>query len=171
MTEAGVLGLLLPGAIRLDRLSRLVAIEAPADALRRLGALMATGADPAADRLRLSNAEARRLAEMCPPLTLPPDADPPARRRTLYAYEADRVRDGAWLALADTGDARYRAWIEAADRWSRPRLPVGGDDARRLGFAEGPGIGRALGAVEDAWIASDFTLDREACLRLLAAVA
>jgi len=171
MIEAEVLANVLPQAKRLDRFSRLVAIEPAADPLRRLGALLDGGADDAALRLRVSNAEARRLVEMCPPLALPTDADEKARRRMLYAYEASRVRDGAWLALADTGDQRYRAWIEEADAWQRPKMPVGGEDAQRLGVPKGPMLGQALRQVEDAWIASDFTLDRAGCLRILESAA
>lgn len=171
MLEANVLAVILPQATRLDHLSRLVAIETAADPLRRLGALLSGGADDAAMRLRLSNADARRLVEMCPPIALPADDDARARRRILYAYESSRVRDGAWLALAETGDPRYRDWIEAADAWRRPKLPVGGEDAQRLGVPKGPPLGQALRQVEDAWIASDFTLDRDACLKRLAQAA
>ena len=171
MAEAGVLEVLLPGATRPDRLARLAALEPRPDPLRRLGALLSQGADQAASRLRLSNAEARRLIEMCSALTLAVDADRRARRRTLYTYEAPRVRDGAWLALSETGDARFKVWIDDADTWQRPKLPVGGEDAQRLGIAPGPQLGEILRKVEDAWIASDFTLDREACLALLARAA
>lgn len=171
MIDTQVLANVLPQATHLDRLAALVPIEAASDPLRRLGALLTHGADQAGMRLRLSNAETRRLVEMCPPLALPADADAKARRRTLYAYEASRIRDGAWLALAETGDPRYRAWIEAADVWRRPKLPVGGDDAHRVGVPKGPALGQALRQVEDAWIASDFTLDRDASLRLLAEIA
>ncbi|MSP48328.1 MAG: CCA tRNA nucleotidyltransferase [Alphaproteobacteria bacterium] len=167
MAEAGVLEVVLPDATQIDRLARLAAREPEADALRRLGALLDRGADETATRLRLSNAETRRLLEMCPPLALAPSADEGARRRALYAYEAVRVRDGAWLALAETGDDRFTAWIEASKTWRRPKLPVGGEDAQRFGIAKGPSLGEALRRVEDAWIASGFTLDREACLALL----
>jgi poly(A) polymerase len=171
MSEAGVLGVVLPTARRLEHLARLVEIEPQPDPLRRLGSLLDRGADDVARRLRLSNAEARRLAEMSPPLTLAPDADARTRRSTLYAYEARRVGDAAWLALADSGDKRFKAWIDDADTWQRPRLPIGGEDAQRLGIPQGPALGEALRHVEDAWIASDFTLDRSACLDLLAGFA
>jgi poly(A) polymerase len=171
MIETGVRDVVLPEATRPDRLARLTAIETPPDPLRRLGALIEHGGDEVALRLRLSNAEARRLIEMCPPLSLPADADEPTQRRLLYAHEAQRVRDAAWLRLAETGDERYRLWIDSSERWRRPRLPVGGEDARRLGLPSGPRIGAALRQVEDAWIASDFALDRDACLKLLAAAA
>jgi poly(A) polymerase len=121
-----------------------------------------------AARLRLSNADTRRLLEMCPPVALAPDADERERRRMLYTYEATRITDGAWLALAEAGDDRFRAWIADAERWQRPKLPVDGDDAKRLGISPGPGLGDALRRAEDAWIASGFTLDREALLILLA---
>jgi poly(A) polymerase len=168
MAETGVRDVALPEASRVDRLARLVAIEPEPDPLRRLGALIEQAGDQVALRLRLSNAEARRLTEMCPPLALPVDADAAVRRRLLYAHEATRIRDAAWLALAETGDERWRAWIAAADAWSRPKLPVGGEDARQIGIPPGPRIGAALRQVEDAWIAADFGLDRDACLKLLA---
>ena len=168
MKEAGVLEIVVPGATEIDRLARLVALERSPDPLRRLGALFSQSADHAAARLRLSNAEARRLLEMCPPLALAPDASERERRRLLYAHEMTRISDSAWLALAQTGDERFRAWIASAEGWQRPKLPIGGEDAQRLGVAPGPGLGEALRRVEDAWIASDFALDREACLALLA---
>ncbi len=168
MAEVGVLAIVLPSATRLDRLGRLAALESTPDPLRRLGALLAHGSDLAAARLRLSNAETRRLIEMCPPLTLAPDADARSRRRLLYAHEVARVRDSAWLALAESGDDRFRTWIEDTGFWQRPKLPVSGEDAQRLGLVAGPPLGAALRRVEDEWIASDFALDRDACLKLLA---
>jgi len=168
MSEAGVLDVVLSGATRIDRLARLVALEPKPDPLRRLGALLAENADEATRRLRLSNADARRLLEMCPPLALAPDANTRERRGLLYAHEATRVSDSAWIALAETGDERFRAWIADAERWQRPKLPISGEDAQRRGIAPGPALGEALRRVEDAWIASDFALDREACLALLA---
>ena len=171
MAEAGVLAIVLPPATRLDRLGRLAALESTPDPLRRLGAMLTHGSDETAARLRLSNAETRRLIEMCPPLTLAPDADARSRRRMLYAHEVVRVRDSAWLALAESGDDRYRSWIEDAGSWQRPKLPVVGEDALRLGLAAGPHLGAALRRVEDAWIATDFALDRDACLKLLAGAA
>src|SRR5690606_37563724 len=144
------------------RLDALIAAGEEGDPVLRLSALIEDGT--AAQRLRLSNAEARRLTELSPPLALAADADPRARRRTLYAHEAQRVRDSAWLALAETGDARYRDWIADADAWTRPRLPVAGADAQAAGIAAGPALGAALRRVEDAWIEADFALDRAACL-------
>jgi len=165
MAEVGLLAVILPEAIHADRLEALVAAGEPGDPVLRLAALIEDGT--AAQRLRLSNAEARRLTELSPPLTLAATADTRTHRRMLYAHEMQRVRDSAWLALAETGDPRYRGWIAAADAWTRPRLPVTGADARAAGIAPGPAMGAALRRVEDAWIDSDFSLDRAACLALL----
>lgn len=168
MIEAGILPVLLSGAINPDRLSKLISINTTPDPLLRLGSLLDRDCNEAAQRLRLSNAETRRLNGMCPRLSLAADAPAPARRRVLYTYDAERVCDAAWLSLADTGDARFRDWIKDADTWQRPTLPVGGEDAQDLGIPAGPALGAALRRIEDAWVASDFKLGREACLKLLA---
>src|ERR1700761_4999582 len=70
MAATGILSELLPGALQLPRLERLVEIDADnffaRDALLRLAALLPDGeeaAHAAADRLKLSNAERTRLAQ------------------------------------------------------------------------------------------------------------
>lgn len=57
-------------------------------------------------------------------------------------------------------------WPEAA-YWAPPRLPVSGEDLKARGLGAGPAMGKALRQLEEAWIASDFTLDRAALLALL----
>jgi poly(A) polymerase len=52
--------------------------------------------------------------------------------------------------------------------WQRttvaPRFPLRGGDLVALGVPPGPRVGAVLAAVEDWWIAGDFTADRDACL-------
>src|SRR5260370_9712050 len=74
MAEDGVLAALLPEARRLDRLAALVPLEPAPDALRRLGALLASavGAAGGAGRLRPSHQQRARLprvaaASLCGP--------------------------------------------------------------------------------------------------------
>ena len=71
MAASGILGELLPGALMIARLEKLVAIDAEAfftpDPMLRLAALLpsdAVAADAAAKKLRLSNADVQRLIDI-----------------------------------------------------------------------------------------------------------
>ena len=90
-----------------------------------------------------------------------------ALSEVLYRHGAEAVRDRAMIDAAMGADpAGLRPVLAAAAEWTRPVLPVGGNDALAAGFT-GPDIGAALEAVEADWIASDFTLTREQLLRRL----
>jgi tRNA nucleotidyltransferase/poly(A) polymerase len=54
--------------------------------------------------------------------------------------------------------------LKLADSWQRPEFPLRGRDLKRFGLVPGPEMGRTLDRLEEAWIASDFTLDRAALL-------
>ena len=174
MAEDSVLTAVLPEATRIDRLDRLIAIEPAPDALRRLAALVAAGADAMAamaERLRLSNAERDRLVGLAPPWPIDPTADDRGRRLTLYRLGADRVVDLAMLVLADGGPAAAGEFLELAANWQPPAFPLAGRDVLALGIAPGPQIGRLLAAVRQWWEAGDFTADRGACLARLREIA
>jgi poly(A) polymerase len=92
--------------------------------------------------------------------------DPVAQRLALHRLGRAAFADLVRLALA-AGEvdaaAADRALALAAD-WQAPAFPVGGADLLALGVAPGPGLGRILAELRAAWEASDFTLDRAACL-------
>lgn len=148
MAEHGIFRPVLPeiDSAGVARLAAVGAREAAAgiapDAIRRLAALL----DPAAAeavgaRLKLSNADRKRLVQA----------------------SGGAGDDGA-LALG------YRAGIEGAiDRlllagadptpltgWTRPVLPIGGGALVARGLARGPDVARVLRRVEDRWIAEGF---------------
>ncbi len=181
MTEAGVIGVILPEATMLDRLDRLVRLEGEAagrwptlvtpDAVRRLAAVLAAdkeSAEDVADRLRLSNAAGAKLKLLAEPRTALPDWDATvANRRTLFRLGRPAYIDLALMALADSesetnGD--YAAAFDLAAGWTPPRFPLSGRDVRSLGVPAGPKIGRLLEEVERWWADEDFRPDREACL-------
>ncbi len=186
MDEAGVLAHVLPEAAGLDALAALCAVEAPAaDALRRLALLLRRGqggAESVAKRLRMSNAEARRLAAMVEPtVAVAAGADVRDQRRALYRLGAATVIDLAYLAwaeaLADAPDGRdalaaaHEALLATARAWEDPKLPVRGADAIALGVEHGPAVGRLLAQVEDWWQAGDYRAGREATLKKLGELA
>ncbi|MEX2409490.1 MAG: CCA tRNA nucleotidyltransferase, partial [Rhodovibrionaceae bacterium] len=142
-----------------------------ADSLRRLGALVETDLDrvaPLASRLRLSNAERRRLRAMAAPLpVLEPDLDETGRAQRLYRL-APPVGDAVAVAAADAVAAghppeRLAPWLESARTWQPPVFPLDGQDLLEQGVESGPEIGRLLAAVEDWWVEEGFAPDAEAC--------
>jgi tRNA nucleotidyltransferase/poly(A) polymerase len=182
MADTGVFGILTGGVPRLARLARLVAIEAargaPADALRRLGALalfVAEDAERLQDCLRLSGTETRRLAAMAeqwPQLSAGvAEADAKA---ALYRLGPVAFADRALLAWADAGaaadDPAWSAVVDLPGRWTAPRFPIGGRDLIGRGL-HGPAVGAALMRLEDAWIAAGFPMDDNWRTAAIAAVA
>ena len=176
MQGAGILTLVFPEAEDLVRLGRLMAAEtamglAP-DSLLRIAALMP--ADPAraevfASRLKLANDIRRRLAELAhDEPDLAPGISAPTIRAFCYRNGFSLFRDRVLLRWARSRDAAFTpAWpalIAVVERWTVPRFPLTGADLVALGIPEGPKLGRLLAEREEAWIASDFKLDRAALL-------
>lgn len=179
MQQEGVMDHFLAQASAVERLDRMVAIEATlglCDSLRRLAALLPVDADTArhlAQGLRLSNRERDRLVRMAaPPVRLSPGLDARARRRVLYLAGAEDWTDLvliAWAATDDPADdPSWRTLLAATRGWKRPQLPVSGSDVKRLGVEEGEAVGELLRAAEDWWIEGDFRADRAECLDWLA---
>lgn len=177
MIETGVLAHVLPEFTEVARLRFLVVIEddlGDRDALRRMAALIATGAvDRACDvarRLRLSNADSERLAAMVgPPVRVTPDLDARERRQALRRLGAPLFRDLVLLDWAETaGDATgHRELLAEAAAWTPVVLPVRGQDVLDLGIPPGPEVGRLLTAVEQWWEANDYRPGRAECLERL----
>ena len=173
--DYGLLTDLLGSAPRMVRFTRLVAAEealglAPDPALRlaALAVFVAEDAERLAERLRLSNAEQVVLllgASDHERRELPDEA---AARRSLYRLGPCKFEAHVLLASADEGvppdDKRWRQALRLADRWQAPEFPLRGTDITALGDVKGPEIGEMLRRLEAEWIASDFTLDREALL-------
>jgi poly(A) polymerase len=175
MEDAGVLGAALPGAST-ALLPGLVAAETDAglapDPMRRLMALIPRRLREAGDlcaRLKVSNEESLRLAAWADP-AVPHvlGAGEAAVAEAFYRFGAPAVLDRAVIEAASGAGGDLAALAASAAAWSRPKFPVGGSDALAAGLA-GPDIGKALGALEEAWIASGFTLARAALVARLKA--
>ncbi|GLK78509.1 CCA tRNA nucleotidyltransferase [Methylopila turkensis] len=179
MAEAGLLGLVLGGVARLVRFERLAALDAGGDALLRLAALglfVAEDAERLQERLRLSKAEARRLAaigDARPPLA--PAMGEAAARVALYRLGAPAFRDRATLARAEAGagegDAGWAELLALPERWPPPAPPFAAKDFLARGVSAGPALGQALKAAEEAWIAAGFPAGADEVSALLDAVA
>ncbi|WP_340115712.1 CCA tRNA nucleotidyltransferase [Pelagibius sp. 7325] len=198
MLAGDILAAILPEIEGTAVLRRLLALDLPErdDPVLRLAALLRPGDDIAgavAQRLRLSNAEAAELELLGDPAATLGEAaaalgrglDDPAVRHALatalYRAGAARVRVALVIAFirlvaaapADEPAARagLKAALAAADAWQPRRFPLAGADVLALGYPSGPEVGALLRAVEDWWIAEDFSPDRDACRARLAAEA
>jgi len=177
MSEAGLLGAVLGGVVRLGHVQRLIAIEAQnglaPDALRRLAALALMVEEDAkrlAQRLRLANAEAARLTAMA---ALRPELAETTRalalQTALYRLGGECYRDRVLLAWArgegDTADETWRGHLALPERWPPPAFPLKGQDLLAAGMEKGPAMGQLLRKLEDRWIASGFALSRDDLLQ------
>jgi poly(A) polymerase len=178
MQGSGVLSVVTGHAFELARLTPLLAQEAtlgqPPHPLVRLALLLRGAgqgealAEAIARRWKLSTKEARLLqALVTQPLPAPLDA--PAVRRLAYLHGPEWAGPLLQVAAAEQGmppPTLAALWQETAG-WVPPRLPVSGEDLKARGLGAGPALGKALRALEERWIASDFTLTRDALLATL----
>jgi poly(A) polymerase len=173
MAENGLLGAVLGGVPLLASFENTAKVEAAmgaeADAVRRLGALgviVKEDGERLALRLRLSNAEAERLAALDFWWRVSPASGNQAAHALLYQLGPQSFLDRVLLAWSrsDAG-AADKAWRELASlpqHWTAPVFPLKAADFIRRGIAPGPALGAALRAAELAWIAADFPDDRDA---------
>jgi poly(A) polymerase len=190
MRQASVLSRVLPETEKwgLDLIHPLFRAEAdlgwPADPLLRLEALVPPEPDRVkalAERLRLSGAEAKRLSAWAAQPAIVAKAAESSVARMIYEGERQAVVDRLRLSLAvarGKPPSDEKAMVEAggfsrllafAEKWKKPEFPVKGRDLTAAGFAPGPNLGQALKLLEAEWIASGFTLDRDALLARAAA--
>ncbi|PZU09664.1 CCA tRNA nucleotidyltransferase [Sphingomonas sp.] len=129
-----------------DRLAALVHREGKdGDPVRRLAALLPGDigvADKIGARLKLSNAQRKRLMSAAEPAA----GDPKA---LAYRIGITGARDR--LLLAGDMDG-----LSAIEGWTPPRLPIGGGALVALGLSAGPRVAATLAAVERRWIEEGF---------------
>jgi poly(A) polymerase/tRNA nucleotidyltransferase (CCA-adding enzyme) len=161
MQRLGVLAVVLPEGAAPERLARLVAAGAPAEALLRLAALLTGEAAALAERLKLSTAERDRLLALRAGTAPPAAADDAALRRALADLPKDALLGRVWLA---GGDAGLLARLAAMPR---PVFPLRGRDLTAAGVPAGPELGALLRGLRAWWMAGGCVADRAACLEEL----
>lgn len=153
MLERGILRPVLPEIASVERLARVMVLEAEAgldpDPIRRLAALLpadAAIAESAGARLKLSNVQRKRLVAATEADLLE------SPRSAAYRLGRDAAIDR--LFLFDAAGA-----VEAArdlTGWEIPRLPLSGGALIQRGLTKGPDVARALRAVESQWVVEGF---------------
>jgi poly(A) polymerase len=152
MLRQGILLPVLPEITSADPLARLAAREAEAGVtphpLRRLAVLLAPAeVDTVAARLKLSNAERKRLAAMIVPVT--------SERVDELVYRSGQEGAVDRLLLSD----RPIADVALALTTMAPVFSLTGGMLVERGLRRGPDVARTLRAIEDRWIAAGFPAD------------
>lgn len=185
MAESAILGIVTGGITYLGAFSRASALETAGvegedgpDAILRLAALcvvVAEDVDRLAGRLRLTNAERKRLTAAASRWwAITPALSGHDRAGMLYRIGRQTLLDRARLSFARFGpapnDPDWQALLADLRQRAIPRFPVTGGDLVGLGLASGPAVGALLERLETQWIEADFALDREALLLSAAAL-
>ncbi|MBA8900573.1 CCA tRNA nucleotidyltransferase [Phyllobacterium sp. P30BS-XVII] len=185
MRQAGVLTSVLPESEKwgIDTIHGLVKTEQElgwqVDPLLRLASIIPPNAErinEMAVRLKLSNQERERLEAWA--TVVIPNAEISETGFAKRLYRSDRqgmiyclrlALVSARLGALNDNGAMMRAGhlsklLEFAERYEKPKFPVTGGDLVAAGLEKGPEVGKLQRALEDAWIDSGFTLDRDALL-------
>ncbi|NTF32585.1 CCA tRNA nucleotidyltransferase [Rhizobium skierniewicense] len=191
MRQSGVLSQVLPETEKwgIDAIHGLVAAEqalgwAP-DAMVRLAAIVPPEVERIASmtsRLRMSNADAKRLKQWASAPTIDPAITDAAFDRLLYRQGVEGMILRLQLALSaaradvSAGEAamqkiaRLSALLARAQKFERPNFPLTGADVLAAGIAPGPKVGQILNELEEKWIDFNFSLDRSVLIGKLKAV-
>lgn len=179
MLTNDILDTLLPEASNVDGLDAICRLEMregiKPDPLLRLMAMSAR--EPLAmalltKRLKMSKAETHRLrgwADDGAQLS----TDLPERDRLAAIYRSGKqvVLDRARLRAAGESDAiissRWMVLADLAMGWQPPTFPVTGQDLTKAGVPAGPGMGKALKALEALWVRSGFATEKPQLLAAL----
>ena len=174
MTDAGLLLRVLGGVSYLASFENMAKVEAAIgggpNAVRRLGALAVAIPEDAErlwQKLRLANNEHERLASMGEGWgRISPLYGEKAARALLYRLRpqqfTDRVLLGWARSAATAHDSEWHALATLPQRWTAPVFPLKAAEFMKRGVPQGPALGAALAAAEQAWVAAGFPDDRAA---------
>jgi len=170
----------------IDAIPALVATEQALgwspDPLLRLASIVPPDAERLAKlaaRLRLSKAEAGRLAAWAAAPAIDDEISEAGLQKLLYRHGPEGIGTRLKLALAIArgkadGDfaemartARIGKLLDRSSTWKKPGFPISGADAMNAGLAAGPRLGEVLGALEQQWVEANFKLDRATLLARL----
>jgi poly(A) polymerase len=179
ISDAGFFERIFGGIAYPALFARLTQIERTADdAVLRLAALavcVREDAERLRERLRLSNAEHKRLAEMAEARMVWRNRDSapgdPDLQTQLFLRGRVAANDALALAQAESGASPNDPdWLAAAEFLAQapePRLPITGEHVMASGRVRGKLVGAALKSLQARWIRAGFPKEPAAVARLL----
>ncbi len=162
----------------IDLLPALVAIrrqmEEPVDPLLRLMAIIPPRIERIEElsaRLKLSNDETARLKNWADLPDLSSVMSENELAKLMYRSSNQAAQDALWLQMANQASKQEETsethkLATYAKTWVRPELPIQGRDLINLGLPAGPKIGKTLSQLEQAWIDSNFSLNKAELIEL-----
>jgi len=189
MRQAGVLTAILPESENwgIDEIHGLIdtenALGRERDPALRLMSMIPPSKERVtalSERWKLPNVVRDRLAEWADTAEIAPTLDDGTFEAMLYRGNRQAIIDRLVLDIAKRRArnpvdvnamaelARLIACLERAEDWMQPQFPVSGKDLLAQGYGEGEELGAALARAQEKWIASRFTMDRDAILAWLA---
>ena len=168
MADAGLLLRVLGGVPYLASFGNMAKVEAATglepNAVRRLGALgvaVAEDAERLWQKLRLANNEHERLASMGEGWRrISPLYGEKAAKALMYRLRPQQFTDRVLLAWArseaKSSDGEWLALATLPQRWTAPVFPLKAADFMKRGVPQGPALGAAIAAAEQAWVAAGF---------------
>jgi poly(A) polymerase len=167
MSDNGVLEVILGTSPALGQFSTMLSLPYQTDAIQGLACLLGGKADVSeklAVRLRVSNKTKSRLLDMCNDFLKKGMTDL-QKKAVLYRVGKQEFLDQAVIYCAKNGDiAEMQSFVELTETWQIPVFPVTGSDLRTQGVASGPEMGKLLKTMEQKWISSGFSLDKQQLL-------
>ncbi|SDO82316.1 poly(A) polymerase [Phyllobacterium sp. YR620] len=185
MRQAGVLTTVLPETEKwgIDAIHGLVQTEQAlgweADPMLRLASMVPPNTERLAElavRLKLSNQERDRLTAFAGTVPPHPEISETGFAKRLYRSDVQGMQDRLRLALASARNdaasddaAMFRAGnlsrlLDYLKDYARPKFPLSGGDLVTAGLSKGPDVGKVQRALEDEWIESGFSLERDELL-------
>lgn len=164
MSENRVLEVILDTCSTLGLFQSLLSMPYKTDAVQRLACLIDAKlevAESLGNKLKLSKKTKNRLLDMCS-ITIKSGMTLQQKQAVLYSVGKQKFLDQIIVFCAKNENiGELKSMIELADMWQIPIFPVTGSDLLAHDVASGPEMGKVLKTMEQHWISSGFSLDKE----------
>lgn len=182
MRTTGILGAVLPETHKwgTDAIPGLLRLEQEQsweqDALFRLMGMVRPDEETMqalSKRMAFSNKETLRMVAWAKNPAPKADTSISDLKKLMYRADLQGIIDSMKLEVVhlrgreeDVAAHKMLKLISHAQVWQRPTFPLQGQDLIAAGMKPGPEMGEKLKQLEEAWIASDFKLEKNALLKL-----
>lgn len=183
MRTTGILGGVLPETVKwgIDAVPGLIRCEQTfgwmPDYLLRMMAMMRPHEETVQGfikRMLLSNAEGDRMLAWSKAQAPDPSIGALELEKLLYYGSQQAIIDVMRLEVVhlqnrddETNAEKMASLASHATNWIKPKFPIKGQDLLEIGLEPGKALGEKLSKLEDQWVESGFTSDKDSLLKSL----